>query len=113
MRSDLPQAALGTITGETVARVGSGIEDADGRDARDLDCDADDVVGEEADFGAADVALAPDVKSVVGFVRDRVQDVVCRERKSRQVFKVGPLLRPGSTATCRTKRSRTLRRSRR
>ena len=111
-KSNPPQQAIDTATGETVrkmlAEIQAGGEEAVRRHARDLDGYSGEIVLGEADFAAAEKALTPGIKADIRFARDRVQDFARRQRASLLEFKaellpgleVGQRLIPCSTAGC-------------
>ncbi len=111
-KSDPPQQAIDTATGETVrkmlAEIQAGGEEAVRRYARDLDGYRGEIVLGEAEFAAAEKALTPGIKDDIRFARDRVQDFARRQRDSMHEFKAellpgliaGQRLIPCGTAGC-------------
>ncbi|MFO1325994.1 MAG: histidinol dehydrogenase [Rubrivivax sp.] len=104
--------AVDTATADTVrtmlAEIQAGGEEAVRRLARDLDGYRGEIVLGEADFAAAERALAPGVRADIRFARDRVQDFARRQRDSMQEFSAellpglvaGQRLIPVSSAGC-------------
>ena len=111
-KADPPVQAVDTATGETVRRllddIRSGGEEAVRRWAHDLDGYRGEIVLGEADFAAAERALAPGVRDDIRFARDRVQDFARRQRDSMHEFSAellpglvaGQRLIPCATAGC-------------
>jgi sulfopropanediol 3-dehydrogenase len=111
-KSNPPQQAIDTATGETVrkmlAEIQTGGEEAVRRYARDLDGYSGDIVLGESHFAAAEKALTAGVKEDIRFARDRVQDFAKRQRDSMHEFKAellpgliaGQRLIPCGTAGC-------------
>jgi sulfopropanediol 3-dehydrogenase len=111
-KSNPPQQAIDTATGETVRKMlddmKAGGEDAVRRYARDLDGYTGEIVLGEAAFAAAERALSPGIRDDIRFARDRVQDFARRQRDSMHEFeaellpglRVGQKLIACNTAGC-------------
>jgi sulfopropanediol 3-dehydrogenase len=89
-KSNPPQQAIDTATGDTVRKmldeIKSGGEEAVRRYARDLDGYSGEIVLGEAAFAAAEKALTPGIRDDIRFARDRVQDFARRQRDSMHEF---------------------------
>ncbi len=89
-KSNPPQQAIDTATGETVRKmldeIRSGGEEAVRRYARDLDGYSGEIVLGDAAFSAAEKALTPGIRDDIRFARDRVQDFARRQRDSMHEF---------------------------
>ncbi len=89
-KSNPPQQAIDTATGDTVRKmldeIKDGGEEAVRRYARDLDGYSGEVVLGEAAFAAAEKALTPGIRDDIRFARDRVQDFARRQRDSMHEF---------------------------
>jgi sulfopropanediol 3-dehydrogenase len=89
-KSNPPQQAIDTATGETVRKmldeIKAGGEDAVRRYARELDGYTGEIVLGDAAFAAAEKALTPGIRDDIRFARDRVQDFARRQRDSMHEF---------------------------